>query len=110
MASDAVIELTDANFKDQVLGADEPVLVDVWATWCPPCVALGPVIDELARQYQGRIKVGKLDADANRETVVKYDVHSLPTLMIFKGGEPVDMAIGLQGKANLEQMIDKAIG
>ena len=110
MASDAVIELTDANFQAEVLDADQPVLVDVWAAWCPPCRALGPVIDELAQKYKGTVKVGKLDADANRRTVVQYDISSLPTILLFKNGKAVDSSIGLQGKAALELMIRNAVG
>ena len=102
--------VTDAGFGEAVAWRQGVVVVDFWAAWCPPCRALGPVIDELAQKYKGTVKVGKLDADANRRTVVQYDISSLPTILLFKNGKAVDSSIGLQGKAALELMIRNAVG
>ena len=88
MASDAVLELTDANFESEVLNADQPVLVDFWAEWCMPCRMLAPTIDELADEFKGKVKVGKVDTDANREITVKYGINAIPTVILFAGGEP----------------------
>ncbi len=108
MASDAVIELTDDNFEEEVINSDQPVLVDFWAVWCPPCMALGPTIDQLAEEHKGSVKVGKLDTDNNRETAAKYNISSLPTVMMFKGGQPVGTLMGLRGKEHFEEMIANA--
>jgi thioredoxin 1 len=86
--------VTDADFSDQVLGASEPVLVDFWAEWCPPCKAMSPILDDLSVEMAGKVKIVKLDVDTNPGIVVQYNVRAMPTLMIFKNGQPTDMKVG----------------
>lgn len=86
--------VTDAEFDHEVLAADQPVLVDFWAEWCPPCKAMDPVLDALAEELAGRFKIVKLDVSENPVTVTRYDVRAMPTMMIFKQGEPADIRIG----------------
>ncbi|MDN5848329.1 MAG: thioredoxin [Nitrococcus sp.] len=105
----AVLQLTDQNFQTQVVQADCPVLVDYWAEWCAPCKAIGPIIEELAQEYVGRIKVGKLNVDANPDVPMRYGVRSIPTLMLFKDGEIQAMKIGADSKAELAQLIEDNI-
>jgi len=95
------IEITDANFSKEVLEANVPVLIDFWAVWCGPCKMIAPVVEELAAEYQGKLKVGKLDVDNNPETSVKFGIRSIPTIMIFKGGKVVEQIIGAMPKRNL---------
>ena len=95
------IEITDANFSKEVLEANVPVLIDFWAVWCAPCKMIAPVVEELAAEYQGKLKVGKLDVDNNPETSVKFGIRSIPTIMIFKGGKVVEQIIGAMPKRNL---------
>ena len=83
------LEFNEGNFEQEVLQSDQPVLVDFWAEWCMPCKMLAPTIDELATEFEGRAKVGKLDTDSNRELATKYQIMAIPTLILFKGGEPV---------------------
>lgn len=92
------IQFTDENFEQEVLQSDQPVLVDFWAEWCPPCRALGPVIDQVADQLQGEAKVGKLNVDHNKETAARYNVSSIPTVLVFNGGEVVETIVGLNAK------------
>jgi thioredoxin 1 len=108
MASDAVLELTDANFESEVLSADVPVLVDFWAEWCMPCRMLAPTIDELAGEYKGKVKVGKVDTDANREVTVKYGINAIPTIILFKDGEPLKKFVGMTNKADMAAALDEA--
>jgi len=110
MASDTVLELTDANFESEVLQSDQPVLVDFWAEWCMPCRMLAPTIDELADEYQGKAKVGKIDTDANREVTMKYGINAIPTVILFNGGEPVKKFVGMTNKADMAQAMDDAAG
>ena len=107
MASDEVLEFTDGNFDEDVLKSDQPVLVDFWAEWCAPCRMLAPTIKELASQYNGRIKVGKLDTDANRETAVKYQITAIPTLILFSGGQEVNRMTGMKPKQEIEAELEK---
>ena len=107
--NDQVIHATDADFDSQVLNADGPVLVDFGATWCGPCKMIAPALDELATTYAGRAKVVKIDIDQNRNTAMKYHVRSIPTLLLFKGGQVQATQIGAVGKAQLAQMLDKAL-
>jgi thioredoxin 1 len=100
------LEFTDANFEQEVIKADKAVLVDFWATWCGPCKMMAPVIDELATEMEGKAKVGKLEVDANPEMAGKYEVMSIPTLKIFKGGQVVKEFVGLQNKGILKKELE----
>lgn len=103
------VTLNDSNFNEEVLKSDKPVLVDFWAPWCPPCRALGPVIEELAGEYIGKVKVGKLDVDQSQQVASQFNIMSLPTVVLFKGGEPVKSLVGMQPKekytTELEQLL-----
>ncbi len=110
MAADTVLELTDDNFENEVLSAEQPVLVDFWAEWCQPCRMLAPVIDELAGEYDGKAKVGKLDTDSNREVAMKYGISAIPTVILFKGGEVHKKFVGLTPKDQFKAALDEAAG
>ena len=110
MGSQNVLELTDSNFEEEITGSDMPALVDFWAEWCMPCKMLAPTIDELADEYAGKLKVGKVDTDANRQVSMKFGISAIPTLILLKGGEVVKKFVGLQQKADLAAAIDEAIG
>jgi thioredoxin 1 len=99
------VEITDANFQKEVLNSDKPVLVDFWAVWCAPCKMVAPVVEELAKEYDGKLKVGKLDVDSNPEVSMKYGIRSIPTLMVFKGGKVVEQIIGAVPKRNLVEKV-----
>jgi thioredoxin 1 len=99
------VEITDANFQKEVLNSDKPVLVDFWAVWCAPCKMVAPVVEELAKEYDGKLKVGKLDVDSNPEVSMKYGIRSIPTLMVFKGGKVVEQIIGAVPKRNLLEKV-----
>jgi len=102
------IEFTDQNFSTEVLQSDKPVLVDFWAVWCGPCKMIAPFVEELASEYEGKAKVGKLDVDNNQETAIKYGVRSIPTVLIFKGGNVVETIIGAVPKVQLKQKLESA--
>ena len=109
MAGAHTREFTDQNFDDEVLNAAEPVLVDFWAEWCGPCKALAPVMDELAADYAGKVKIGKLDTDANREVSVRYSVSAIPTVILFNGGEIVEKFVGLRSKKDFQVVMDRIV-
>jgi len=108
MASDNVATFTDDNFDREVISSDKPVLVDFWAEWCQPCRMLAPTIDEIADEYAGKAKIGKLDIDDNRAVSAKFGIRSIPTVLLFKNGEPVKQFVGLTQKAELSKAIDEA--
>ena len=105
MAGKNVHEFTDGNFKSEVLDSQVPVLVDFTATWCGPCKALAPIVEKVADDYEGKVKVGKLDIDANSEMTKKYGVRSVPTILIFKGGEKIGQYVGLTSREKLVQLL-----
>ena len=105
MASENVVTLTDANFDEEVLKSDLPVLVDFWAVWCGPCRMIAPIIDELAGEYKGKLKVGKVDVDNNADVAARYRIQSIPTMKIFLKGEMVDSMVGALPKAQIVQRI-----
>jgi thioredoxin 1 len=103
----AAPQVTDASFKQDVLESEIPVLVDFWAPWCGPCRMVAPVVDEIAQQYDGQIKVVKLNTDENPNVASQYGIRSIPTLMIFKGGQRVDMVVGAVPKTTLSNTLEK---
>ena len=102
-------QVMDSTFEQEVLKCDLPVLVDFWAPWCGPCRAMGPVIDELANEYVGRLKVLKMNVDENPASPSKYGIRAIPTLILFKGGEVVDQSTGAVSKSTIKDMVDKKI-
>lgn len=107
MASDAVQTFTDTNFQTEVLESDTPVVVDFWAEWCMPCRMLTPTIEKLAADYDGKVKVGKLDTDANREVSVKHEITAIPTVLVFKGGKVVKKFVGVTQEAEFKAELDQ---
>ena len=102
-------DVTDADFEQEVLQADLPVMVDFWAEWCSPCKMVSPLVEELAEEYGGRVKFAKLDTEENVDTPARLGVRGLPTLMVFKGGEQVDQIVGFRPKGDLKRILDKAL-
>ena len=100
------LKITDANFQEVVLNSDKPVLVDFWATWCGPCRTVGPIVDELATELEGRAVVGKVNVDSNSDTPLTYEIRSIPTLLIFKNGEIVDKLVGAVPKSQLLEKLE----
>ncbi len=109
MASEKVLSFGDDNFETEVIKSDIPVLVDFWAPWCAPCKAIAPLVDTLAGEYEGKIKVGKVNVDENPATPGKYGIRGIPTIILFKEGKVMDQVVGAVPKAQLEALIKKAL-
>ena len=109
MASNDVVILQDATFDKEVLKSDVPVLVDFWAVWCGPCKAIAPAVEELAKQYKGKVKVAKMDVDEHQQVPQQFGIRSIPTLLVFKGGRVVDTIVGAVPKSKLEESLKKAL-
>jgi thioredoxin 1 len=101
-----IVEFTDSNFESEVLQSAQPVLVDFWAPWCGPCLRLAPTIEELATEFAGRVRVGKLNTDDNMNTPTKYNIQGIPTVILFKDGKPVDLQVGLVPKEKLVSLLN----
>lgn len=106
----ATVKIDDASFESEVVNSDLPVLVDFWAPWCGPCMAIGPALEELSEEYQGKVKIAKMNVDENANIPAQVGVRSIPFLAVFKGGEVVDSVIGSVPKAKLSSILDKNIG
>jgi thioredoxin 1 len=106
--SEHVRVVTDGDFDQQILQSDVPALVDFWAAWCGPCRTVGPVVEELAGEYAGKVKVAKLNVDENKQTPTKYGIRGIPTLILFKGGQVVDQIVGAVPKDRIKELLDKA--
>lgn len=104
----AEITFTDSNFEQEVLHGDTPVVVDFWAPWCQPCRAVSPIIEDLAKDYHGKVKVGKMNVDEN-EAASQYGIMSIPTVMIFKAGQPIKSLVGAQGKETYKKAIEESL-
>src|SRR3984893_7801748 len=106
MAGKNTLTFTDDAFDKDVLNSDVPVLVDFWAEWCGPCRMMGPTVDQVATEYAGKVKVGKVDVDSNVQTAGRYQIRGIPTLLVFKGGKVVEQKVGAVGKADVKKMLD----
>jgi thioredoxin 1 len=109
MAGDNTLTFTDAEFDQDVLKSDKPVLVDFWAEWCGPCRMMTPTIDAIAADYSGKAKVGKLNVDENGQTAMRYQIRGIPALLLFKDGKVVDQRVGAVGKSDLQKMLDAQV-
>lgn len=103
------VEFTDANFETEVINSDVPVLVDLWAEWCNPCRMMSPTIDELAEEYQGKVKIGKMNTEENRETPTKLGISAIPTLLLYKDGEIAKTMVGVTPKKDLAAALDEVL-
>ena len=106
MAGQNVVEFTDQNFEEEVLKSAQPVLVDFWAEWCMPCKMLTPTIEKIANDYAGKVKVGKVDTDSNREISIKYGINAIPTVILFKNGQVAQKFVGLKQEKEFKEAID----
>ncbi len=107
--SDTIVHVTDANFEEEVLKSDVPVLVDYWAEWCGPCKMIAPVLEEIAKDYDGKVKICKMDVDANQDTPQKFGIRGIPTLMMFKGGNAEATKVGALSKNQLSEFINASV-
>jgi len=103
------VEFTDTNFETEVIGSDTPVLVDFWAEWCGPCKMIAPMVEEIAGEYEGKVKVGKVDVDSNQQVAFKFGIRGIPTLLIFKGGKVVDQIVGAAPKPQITARLEKVL-
>ncbi len=103
------LEITDSNFEETVLKSDKPVMVDFWAAWCGPCRMVGPIIDELSDEYEGKAVVGKVDIDSNQQYAAQFGVRNIPTVLVFKNGELVDRKVGVSSKNDYAQALENLI-
>ncbi|MBI4905977.1 MAG: thioredoxin [Acidobacteria bacterium] len=106
MAGQNTLTFTDANFDSDVIKSETPVLVDFWAEWCGPCRMMSPTVDALADDYNGKVKIGKMNVDENPGTPMRYNIRGIPTMLLFKGGSVVEQRVGATGKADLQKMLD----
>lgn len=104
-----ILEITEKNFEAEVTKSDKPVLIDFWAVWCGPCKAISPIVEELATEYDGKVKFGKCDVDNNQQIALKYGIRSIPTLLIFKGGKVVEQIIGAVPKQHIQSKLDDVL-
>lgn len=104
-----ILEVSDENFESEIINSDIPSMVDFWAVWCGPCKKVGPVVEELAEEYAGKIKIAKMDVDGNRQTPAKFGIRNIPTLILFKGGEVVNTIVGAQPKSSIEEELKKLL-
>jgi thioredoxin 1 len=107
--SEDLIHVSDSDFEKEILKSDQPALVDLWAPWCGPCQRIAPIIDELAKEYKGKVKVAKINVDESRKVATDLGVMSIPTLILFKGGQVVDKIVGLVPKDRLKEFVNKAL-
>ena len=104
-----IFEVSDDNFEAEIINSEMPSMVDFWAEWCGPCKKVGPVVEELAAEYNGKIKIAKMDVDSNRQTPAKFGIRNIPTLILFKGGEVVNTIVGAQPKTSIEEELKKLL-
>ena len=109
MAAPNIVTLTDANFSDEVVKSATPVVVDFWAEWCGPCKMIAPVLDELAGEYNGKVKIGKVNIDEHQQLAITYGINSIPTLLIFKGGKVAEQIVGMKSKRDLKASFDRVL-
>jgi len=104
-----ILEVSDDNFESEIVNSEIPSMVDFWAEWCGPCKKVGPVVEELAAEYEGKVKIAKMDVDSNRQTPAKFGIRNIPTLILFKGGEVVNTIVGAQPKTSIEEALKKLL-